>query len=79
MQLASTGIQDMFERIRRISSVDEMLALIKKIDALKIALEAVDTFRQQSIQYAKLEAEALVRVADLDGIGKLRGFHRKTA
>lgn len=77
--LTFSSIQDMLEKLESIQSVDEIIALVKKIDALKIALEAADTFRKQSIMYAKLEANALVRVAELDGIGKLRGYHRKTA
>lgn len=73
------GISDMLDRINEVSSIDEILALIKKIDALKAALEAAETFRQQSIMYAKLEANALIRAVELGGLSKLRGTHKPTA
>lgn len=73
------GIQDILEQIESVCSTENILSLIKKIDALKVALQAADTFRAQSVKYAKLEASALVRVSELGGTGKLRGFRRKTA
>ena len=36
----------------------EVLEHIKKLNVLKKALEAADTFREQSVKYAKLEAAA---------------------
>lgn len=77
MQFAD--IADMLDKIKAIQSVDEILSYIKKIDALKVALEAAEVFHQQSVQYAKLEANSLIRVAELGGIKYLRGYHRKTA
>lgn len=77
--LVPTSIPDMLEHIKEIESPREILALIKKIDALKVALEAVDTFHSQSIMYAKLEANALIRAVELGGMTQLRGPHRKTA
>lgn len=73
------GIFEMLEQIKNISAIDEIIAYIKKIDALKVALEAVDTFRQQSIMYAKLEANALIRAVELGGLNKLKGYHKATA
>lgn len=64
-----------------ISSVDvkDLLRKIKQIDALKAALDSCDRFRENAIKYAKLEAAALVRVAELGGAKELKGHRRKVA
>lgn len=78
-ELMTTSAASLLSKISETSSLEEMKQTIKKIDALKIALESVDAFRAQSILYARLEAEALLRVVDLGGIKQLKGDHRKTA
>lgn len=79
MNLTTLTLDAKLQEIRKCESLEEMLQMVKKIDALKTALEAVDTFREQSIKYARLEAEALLQVVDLGGLDKLKGLHRKTA
>lgn len=75
----TAGIADMLEQIQTVCSVSDILRLIKNIDALKVALDAADTFRGQAIKYAKLEASALIRAVELGGLNNLRGLHKKTA
>ena len=67
------------EKIKEISSASDILEFIRKLDTLKVVLQAADTFRQQSVMYAKMEAAALIRAVELGGLGQLRGLHRKTA
>lgn len=74
-----TDITDMLDRIQFISSVGDILPLIKRIDALKVALDAADAFHEQAVKYAKLEASALIRAVELGGLNSLRGLHKKTA
>lgn len=80
IQIASTvGIAEFLEQIYATRSITDVLAFIKKIDALKVALDAADTFHSQAIKYAKLEASALIRAVELGGLNSLRGLHKKTA
>lgn len=58
--------------------LQKLLARIKQIDALKIALDSVNTFRENAIKYAKLEAAALVRAVELGGATRLPKHHKKT-
>ena len=78
-KLMSNEMSAMLLEIERIESIEEMLRIVKQIDALKIALESVDAFRAKAVMYARLEAEALLKVVKLGGASKLRGYHGKTA
>lgn len=75
----STKTAGLLDAIRGNRNLEEMVKLVKQIDALKVALESVDAFREQSILYAQLEAEALLKVVELGGIKSLRQPHRATA
>lgn len=77
--LMTSDTKKMLEHIKNVDSIEKAKSLIKQIDALKVALESVGTFRQQSVLYAKLEAEALIRCAELGGLPSMRGTHKKTA
>lgn len=67
------------DMIRNQNDLDDMLQMVRKISALKAALDAVDQFRLQSVMYAKMAAEALVRVVELGGLQKLKREQRKVA
>lgn len=68
-----------FRDIANIVDLPELLKKIKQIDALKIALESCDRFRENAIRYARLEAAALIRIGELGGIGHLKGLKKKVA
>lgn len=80
--MADLMTQDMARLIDVIHNTDDvkqLVAIVKQIDALKVALESVDAFHAQSVKYARLEADALLRVCELGGVKKLPQKHRKTA
>jgi len=60
------------DSIRQTVDLRDLIKKVNKINALGEALKANETFHEMSVQYAQLEAEALVRVAELDGIEQLR-------
>ena len=70
---------DLFSAVNNCESLDQAIKLIKKIDALKVALESIDQFREKAVLYARLEVEALLKVCELGGTASLRGQHRATA
>lgn len=59
--------------------VDQVKKMIRQLEAIKVALEAIDRFHEKSVLYAQLEAEAYLRLIELGGIKELRGYKRKTA
>lgn len=69
----------LLDKIHKCQDLAEAVDFIKQIDALKVALESVKQFRENAIRYARLEAEALIRVVSLGGLDQLRGYHRKAA
>lgn len=77
--LTTSQFQTTLRLIESMDSLDDLVQMVRQIDALKVALESAHMFREQSIKYAKLEAEALLRVARLGGVDKLRGYHKKVA
>lgn len=77
--IESRQVVGLLSAIQQTSSVEDAISIIKQIDALKVALEAVDQFREQSITYAKLEAEALIRCVELGGLNELRRDRKKCA
>ena len=79
MELTTSGLETMLDAVRSAESVSKAVALVRQIDALKTALESVDRFHEESIKYAMLEAEALIRVVELGGASKLRSPHKATA
>lgn len=78
-QITTLGLDAQIQEIQNIASLEEMILMVKKIDALKVALDVVGTFREQALKYARLEAEALIRVVELGGLQSLGAKHRKTA
>ena len=58
--------------VQEMACVEELLAYLKQLKAVKIALESVGTFREQAVKYARLHAEALIRVVELGGADGLR-------
>ena len=79
MSLASADITALLETVRSTQDRQSAIKLVQQIDALKLALESVERFREESIKYAILEAEALIRVVELKGIDSLKAPHKKTA
>lgn len=78
-ELTTTNAAAYINTIRMSESIEELTQMIKQIDALKVALDSANAFRENAIKYAILEAEALVRVIELGGTKKLRAPHRDTA
>lgn len=74
-----TETSALLDRIRRTEDLDEAIGIIKQINALKTALDAVGTFHREAIRYARLEVEALLKVMELGGATRLRGYQRKAA
>ena len=79
MDLTSNGFEAMLASVKTAESADKAISLVRQIDALKVALESVYRFREESIKYAVLEANALLRVVELGGVSDLRAPHKKTA
>ena len=77
--LTTPNFSPLIEAVRNAKDADKAVQLVKQIDALKVALESVYRFRAESIKYAVLECEALLRVVELGGVADLRAPHRKTA
>lgn len=77
--LTTPNFSPLIEAVRNAKDADKAIQLVKQIDALKVALESVYRFREESIKFAVLECEALLRVVELGGIADLRAPHRKTA
>ena len=77
--MISSSMSNMFQNIETCDSIDEMIQLIKKLEILKAALKASQMFFEKSCLYARLEAEALVRVVELDGEKKLAPAKRNVA
>lgn len=77
IELAS--ISSTISKIENIDSIEEVENAIKEITKLKKVLEAADMFREQSIKFAKLEATALIRAAELGAFNKIKGEYRKRA
>ena len=77
--LDKSEISSLLEQIRHTDELEKLSGFIKQVDALKAALECVGTFRTQSVKYAQLEAETLIRIVTLGGLNNLRGWHKKTA
>lgn len=78
-ELTTTNAAAYINTIRTSESIEELTQMIKQIDALKVALDSANAFRENAIKYAILEAEALLRVVELGGADKLRGYHKATA
>ena len=58
---------------------EQLVGYLKKLDVLKHALEVADAFREQSVEFAKREALALIRICELGGQSQLSGHRRKAA
>jgi len=56
-----------------------LIEYLGKLDVLKHALEVADEFNAKSVEFAKLEALALIRVCELGGQSSLHGHRRKAA
>lgn len=80
--LAVIEMPSWFAEINATSTLDEAILLLKKVDLLKHALDAVKQFHDKCIEYAKLEAHALIRVVELSpdkSTPPLKGKHKETA
>lgn len=78
-ELAENRISSTIAEIRGTCDIDKAIAMIKQLKGLQAALDSVGTFRDQSIKYAILHVEALVKVVELGGAGKLKGYEAKAA
>lgn len=77
--LTTDGYNVLVNQIHKCESVEDAVRFVRQIAALKTALEAVDQFREKSVLYARLEAEALVRVCELGGSKQIKGKRRHVA
>ena len=77
--LTTDGYNVLVNQIHECESIEDAVRFVRQIAALKTALEAVDQFREKSVLYARLEAEALVRVCELGGASKIKGKRRHVA
>lgn len=77
--LITSDSAKLLDQINEAESVEQVLTMLKQLKVLKSALDAMNRFREKSVLFARLEAEALVRVIELGGISELRGYKRKTA
>jgi len=77
--MTEAWLSEHLAEIDRVASVPDIIALIKRIDALKVALESVDRFHDQSVKYAQLEAAALIRAVGIGGVTAIPTKHRNTA
>ena len=75
--LAVIGSMPLAEVMRY--DADECRSYLKKLDAVKAVLDAADRFRQNSVEFAKREALALIRLCEVGGINRLRGHRREAA
>lgn len=78
-ELTEVKFAAMLSDIRGAHDLVEATNMIRKLKTLKLLLESVGTFREQSVKYALLHVEALLKVAELGGTDRLRGFERKAA
>lgn len=65
--------------IQEETDINVLLEKVKKLTAIKKALEAMNKFHEISVKYAKLEAAALVRVIEISGERHLTGPRRGVA
>ena len=79
MDLVTQDSTNLLNQIYDAQSVEQVLSMLKQLKVLKQALEAVDRFHENSVMFARLEAEALLKVFELGGINNLRGYKKKTA
>lgn len=71
---------DLFREIELASELEKALDILRKVDVIGAILEKSKQFEEHSIAYARLHAEAIVRVAELGGEDRLpRGFTKKAA
>lgn len=77
--LTTAQLSALMDSIRNVDNHADALKFVKQIDALKVALESVDSFFNESVKYAMLEVEALLRVIELGGVYGLRAPHKATA
>ena len=61
------------------SDLQDCIEKLKQIKALKVMLDTVDRFHSEAVKYATLEATALVKVCELGGENRLKGYQQKTA
>ncbi len=78
-ELADFPLYEKLDAIQQMTTVEEVLEELRKIKGLKEVLKSLGTFKQQSIKFAKLHAETLIRVVELGGIDELQGVARKVA
>lgn len=67
------------QNILKVDSIEEMMKWMKKIELMEEALKIADMFNQQSVEFAKLEAGAIVRLVELGGEKKLKGDRKQAA
>lgn len=70
---------DYLQKIKSSNDIETILKILRSLDAVQKALEAADTFRKQSVLFAKFEAEALIKLAQLGGLNSLNKKRRGAA
>lgn len=79
MDLITSDSSILLNQIHDAVDIEQLKTMIKQLEAVKIALEAIDRFHEKSVLYARLEADAFIRLIELGGVKELRGYKRKTA
>ena len=68
-----------FNEIDAYSTADDIKAILRKLDDVKKLLQMADKFRSESIRYAQMEAETIVKIVETGNAKLLRGYRRKAA
>lgn len=72
-------LKEMSYDIDSIKTQEDAIQTYNKVLALQKALEQVNEFHENSVKFALLEVEVLLKVIELDGISQLKGEAKKTA
>lgn len=79
VNLTTTSVNSFLDSIESCDSLEEIINKIRQLEAIKAALIAAKRFNERSCLYARLEAEALIKVIELGGEKELKGYKRKAA
>ena len=72
---------DLFKQLEDVVDLECALKFLKKVELLKVVLKQEKIFEQNSVNYAKLHMEALIKVVELGGEDQLSrsGYKKRTA
>lgn len=81
LTLTKGNANDLFKQIEEVIDLEDALNLLKKIELLEILLKQANIFEQNSVNYAKLHLEALLKIVMLGGENQLprKGYTKRAA